>query len=234
MRLRSTVVLALTAAFACAAGPALAAVAGHAPSPNASQYTGTSPQTLSQTTTTATSTSTTSTGTTTTTTTPASPNVDVCLASGSRAIARHLGVRVANIRIRPSQGNNGMPQCSYRVNRPRKRGPHTRAVVLVNVDSGPQALWRLMRTVVEASQLFGPAPPGWHAPIGLLGLGPYAAWFINRHALMAVNHTHTQLLEASVVWRRAKRAEMIGLARSVIVAYIHAPATGHPIGPGGY
>ena len=127
-----------------------------------------------------------------------------------------------------------MPQCSYRVSRPHKGGPHARARVTVNVDSAPQAAWRLMRTVVEASQLFGPPVPGWHAPIGLLGLGPYASWFINLHTLMAVNHTRTELLMATISWKRATRVEMIALARSVIVAYIHAPAKAHPITVSGY
>ena len=127
-----------------------------------------------------------------------------------------------------------MPQCSYHLGSPRKGGPRTHVVVTVNVDSAPQAAWRLMRTVVEASQLFGPPAPGWHAPIGLLGLGPYASWFINLHALMAVNHTRTELLTATVSWKRAERAEMIALARVVILAYIHAPAKAHPITVSGY
>jgi hypothetical protein len=51
---------------------------------------------------------------------------------------------------------------------------------------------------------------------------------------MAVNHTRTELLMATISWPGAKRAEMIGLARSVIVAYIHAPAKAHPIPGSGY
>lgn len=213
MRIRSAAIATAAVASVCAAGPALAAVAG-----SADQTT-----TITQTTTT-----TQPTTTTETTTTPAKP-VDVCLATGRRALARSLGVSSARIRIRLWLGGNDMPQCSFVVARAHRGGPHDRVRVTVNVDSAPQAAWRLMRTVVEASQLFGPAPPGWHAPIGLMGLGPYASWFIKLHSLMAVNHTRTQLLTATVSWRRATRAEMIRLARSVIVAYIHAPAKAQPI-----
>ena len=232
MRVRPAAVVVLIAVSACAAGPALAAVAGQGSVPHGSSVTTTSPQTIPQTTTTSTQTSATTTSTQTTTT-PAKIE-DVCLASGRRAFARSLGASSASVSIQVSQGSNGMPQCSYGVSRPRKGGPRTRAVVTVNVDSGPQADWRLMRKVVEAGQLFGPPAPGWHAPIGLLGLGPYASWFINLHALMAVNHTRTELLTATVSWKRAERAEMIALARSVIVAYIHAPANAHPITVSGY
>ena len=207
MRVRPAAVAVLTAASACAAGPALAAVAGQGSLPHGSSVTITSPQTIPQTTTTSTLTSTTT--STPTTTTPAKTK-DVCLASGRRAFAKSLGTSSASVSIRASQGSNGMPQCSYGVSSPRKGGPRTRVVVTVNVDSAPQAAWRLMRTVVEASQLFGPPVPGWHAPIGLLGLGPYASWFIDLHALMAVNHTRTELLTATVSWKRAERAEMIG------------------------
>jgi hypothetical protein len=207
-------------------------VAGHGSLPHGSSVTTTSPQTIPQTTTTSTLASTTTTSTQTTTT-PAQTK-DVCLASGRLAFAKSLGARRARVSIRISQGSNGMPQCSYGVSSPRKGGPRTRVVVTVNVDNGPQAAWRLMRKVVEAAQLFGPAPPGWHAPLGLYGLGPYASWFVNLHALMAVNHTRTELLTATVSWKRAKRAEMIALARPVIVAYIRAPAKAHPITVSGY
>ena len=94
MRIRPTVVLALTAVCACAAGPALAAVAAQGSVPRGSSATTTSPQTIPQTTTTS-STSTNSTQSTTQTTTTPSKSADVCVASGRRAIARSLGVTIA-------------------------------------------------------------------------------------------------------------------------------------------
>lgn len=133
----------------------------------------------------------------------------VCLARARAAIAGDLGVRAGSVTTALSMGTNGMPQCTY-------RAPH--ASVTVNVDSGAQAAWRLMRTVVEASQIFGPMPRGWHPPIGLLGLGPYASWFPELDALMATNGK--DLLDASVTWRHAKRAEMIRLSRAAITPYV--------------
>lgn len=147
-----------------------------------------------------------------------------CLASARHAVARSLGVSVAKVGRQLEMGSNGMPQCAYTVARAHKGGPHSHVLLMANVDNGPQAGWRLMRKVGEATQLFGPTPPGWHAPIGLSGLGPNASWFINLDALMAVNHARTELLTVTVSWRRAKRAEMVALARATVVPYIHAPA----------
>ena len=160
---------------------------------------------------------------------------DVCLAKTRDAIAHSLGVSAASVRIGASQGTNGMPQCSYVVQRPRtKLLPHSSVHLIVNVDSAPQASWRLMRKVVEASQIFGPPPPGWHAPIGLYGLGQYASWFIDLDSLMCVNHTRTKLLTVTVSWRHAKQAERIALARATVEPYIHAPAKAVPIPISGY
>ena len=150
---------------------------------------------------------------------------NTCLASARVAIAKDLGVRAGGLSISSSEGSNGMPQCTYRSGR---------VSLTVNVDNGPQAEWRLMRKVVEASQIFGPPPPGWHAPVGLYGLGPYASWFINLDSLMAVNHTHTELLMATVSWGGSKQATKIKLARAAIVPYIHARAKAHPIPVNGY
>ena len=169
-----------------------------------------------------------------TTTTPAKPQA-VCLVKTRSAIAATLGVRVGSVRVKVGEGTNGMPECSYLVEHPRtKLGPHSSVHLVVNVDSAPQASWRLMRKVVEATQIFGPPPPGWHAPIGLYGLGQYASWFINLDSLMCVNHTRTELLTVSVSWRRAKRAERIKLARATVEPYIHAHAKAVPITTSGY
>jgi hypothetical protein len=144
-------------------------------------------------------------------------------------------VGLSGVRIGTAQGTNGMPECAYLVTHPRARSlPHTRAHVIVNLDSGPQAAWRLMRTVVEATQLFGPAPPGWHAPVGLYGLGQYASWFIDLHSLMCVNHTRTELLTVTVTWKHAHRSTLIRLARATVVPYVHARAKAVPIPVSGY
>jgi hypothetical protein len=221
MRLRPTVVLALTVACAGVAGPALAAVAGRGSSPDGSSYTGTSPQTLSQTTTTSTLTSTTSTSTTQTSTTTTSivPQLVVCIAAEQRQLAAALKVQAATIHERQFISTNGMPQCNYLVARAHSGGPRGKVVVTVNVDNGPQPHWRLMRKVVEASQLFGPAPKGWRAPTAVPGLGPYASWFWNLNQLMALNVGHEYLLTVGVIWHHATKAELRSLAFKAIMVY---------------
>jgi hypothetical protein len=76
-----------------------------------------------------------------------------------------------------------------------------------------------MRTVVEASQIFGTPPPGWAPPIGLNGLGPYASWFPELGALMATNHV--DLISVDVNWPRASRNAKIALARRIVLPYLH-------------
>ena len=229
MRTKRAALAACAAACACAGGPALAAALGERPA-NRIPAGETAPLTRTFTTTTTTigttSTQTTTAQTTTTQTdtstapkTAPVPKLSVCLRNARAVIARALGVRVAAVRRTQRAGSNGMPQCNYLVRRARTVGPHTRAVVVVNVDNGAQAAWRLMRKVVEADQIFGVPPPGWKAPIGLNGLGPYASWFPNLDQLMANNVDRRYIFTVSVVWWRAKRAEMISLARAAVVPY---------------
>lgn len=223
MRVRSRTALAVTAACACVGGPALAGLAGQGPSP-ALANPPTSPQTRPMTTTTQTHTIASST-----------KNKGVCLVKTLQVVARSLGVEVKDVSIARGIGTNGMPQCTFSVSRPRAHAfPHTAVRLIVNVDSAPQAGWRLMRKVVEASQLFGPPPAGWHAPIGLYGLGQYASWFINLHSLMCVNHTQTQLLTVTVDWKGANRGQMIKLARLAVEPYVLAQAKASPIPNSGY
>ena len=218
MRFRPAAVVVLTAACACAAGPALAAVAGQGSSPHGTSVTNTSPQTIPQTTTTSTPTSTTVTGTSTTTTTTA-PQLIVCIAAERRTLAAALKVRAATIQDRQFASTNGMPQCNYLVARAHSGGPRGKVVVTVNVDNGPEPHWRLMRKVVEASQLFGPAPKGWRAPSAVYGLGPYASWFWNLNQLMALNVGHEYLLTVGVIWHHATKAELRNLAFKAILVY---------------
>jgi len=153
--------------------------------------------------------------------------VSICASETKSAIARALDANTVS--AKRSVGGNGMPQCAFLAHR------HAGAVsVLVNVDSGPQAPFRLERTVVEATQLFGPAPPGWEAPIGVRGLGAYASWFARQDELMASNNV--DLLTVSVNWPHEPRAGMIRLARMAIAPYMrdgrHLPGNAHTGYPG--
>jgi hypothetical protein len=120
---------------------------------------------------------------------------------------------VGSVTARPSVGTNGMPQCTFTAQLKAARVSTT-----VNLDDGPQVPFRLERTVVEAPQLFGPPPPGWHAPIGLSGLGAYASWFTNGDELLASNGV--DLITVSVTWPHEPRAGMIKLARAAIEQYM--------------
>ena len=230
MRARQAAALAVALTCAGAGGPAVAAVAARSPqaggvtateAAGVNPVTLTSPQTIPHTTTdTTTTVNTVTTTTTTVAKTAPVPKLSVCLKSARAAIAHALGVTVSAVQRKQRVGSNGMPQCNYLVRRAHtKAGPHTRAVVVVNVDNGAQAAWRLMRKVVEASQIFGPVPKGFAPPIGLNGLGPYASWFPSLDQLMANNRTRRYILTVSIIWPRAKTKEMIKLSRAAVVPY---------------
>ncbi len=230
MRRGRTAMLLLAVGCACAGGPALADAVSHTPRAGAADTaaTQTAPintvtltSTATTTTATATTTTATQTSTATTTTTTTTPAFQVCLTSVRRLLARRLGVRAAGISEHQFLASNGMPQCNYVIARAHRGGPRGKVVLTVNVDNGPQPHWRLMRKVVEASQLFGPAPKGWKAPTAVRGLGPYASWFWNLDQLMALNVGHEYILTVGVIWRHTTHIEKLGITRAVIVVYRH-------------
>jgi hypothetical protein len=220
-RTRRTAVIAVAVTCACAGGPSLAAVAGRAPSTRVALTEttplNTVPRTLTATTTTPTVTTTTT--QTSTTTTTLVPQLSVCLASVRRVIASRLGVRAASISGHQFLATNGMPQCNYLVVRARRGGPPGKVVVTANVDNGPQAHFRLMRKVVEATQIFGPVPKGFRPPIGINGLGANASWFPALDQLMATNIKGRYLLTVGVIWHRTTQAQKIAITRAVILIY---------------
>jgi len=217
MRSRRTVPFIVALVCASAGGPALAAVAARAPHGAGGGTTTTEPVT-----TTTGSTTTATTTTTTTTTTP--PPLVVCIAAERATLARELSVPAATIREHQFLGSNGMQQCNYLIARAHRGGPHDKVVVTVNVDNGPQPVWRLMRKVVEAGQLFGPIPKGWAPPRGVSGLGAYASWFPNLEQMMANNVSRKYLLTVGAIWRRATRPELISLVHAATATYRRVPA----------
>jgi hypothetical protein len=227
MRSRRTVPFIVAVVCAGAGGPALAAVAARAPRGGASGtiMTATGTTTTSSTaTSTTTATTTTATTTTTTTTTTAPPPLVVCLAAERTTLARAMRVPAATIREHQFLGSNGMQQCNYLIARAHRGGPREKVVVTVNVDNGPQPVWRLMRKVVEAGQIFGPIPKGWAPPRGVSGLGPYASWFPNLEQMMANNISRRYLLTVGAIWRGATRPELITLVHTATATYRRVPA----------
>ena len=146
------------------------------------------------------------------------PRPVICKLKGQQAIGRNLGIGTGAIDYAGSVGSNGMPQCTFTA---RAAGHGHRVLVTVNVDNGPQAYFRLLRTVDEASQVFGPPPPGFHAPETVAGLGPFASWFPTRDQLMATNNV--DLVTVSVTWPGAGRNAEVGVAHAVIVPYLAHP-----------
>ncbi|HET9094629.1 MAG TPA: hypothetical protein VFN36_06030 [Solirubrobacteraceae bacterium] len=143
----------------------------------------------------------------------------VCLAAERRTLAARLGVRSASIGEHQRTAANGMPECDYRIAHARRGGPPGHVAVRVNVDDGPQAAWRLMRTVVEASQIFGPVPKGFRPPAGVPGLGPYASWFPALDQLMANDTRRRDLITVTIIWPRASQRQMLALARPAMAPY---------------
>lgn len=141
------------------------------------------------------------------------PRPAVCKYKAQQAIAKDLGVKPGTVGYSKSTGGNGMPQCAFTARRGGRR-----VTVTVNVDNGPQPYFRLLRTVDEATQIFGTPPPGFHAPEGISGLGPFASWFPNNHQLMATNDV--DLLTVTVAWPGASRDQEVKVARAAIVPYL--------------
>jgi hypothetical protein len=140
----------------------------------------------------------------------------VCRLKAQQAVARDLGIGAGAIAYARSVGSNGMPQCAFTA-----RAAGHRVLVMVNVDNGPQAYFRLLRTVDEATQVFGPPPPGFKPPQGLSGLGPFASWFPTRNQLMATNDA--DLMTVTVTWPGARRNAEVGVARAAVVPYLVRP-----------
>lgn len=144
------------------------------------------------------------------------PRPKACKLKAQVRIARDLHVGTSAIDYAKSVGGNAMPQCAFTT----RVGGH-RVMVLVNIDNGPQVYFRLLRTVAEASQIFGPPPPGFHAPEGVSGLGPMASWFPNRQQLMATNRL--DLLTVTVTWPGATREMKVNVARAAVLPYMPNP-----------
>lgn len=212
-----TAVLAVALACAGAGGSALAAAVSRAPRSRSHVIAGSSATTGTLATTTTVPAGTTTTLATTTTT----PMLQVCLPSVRGVIARRLAVGAATISHREFLATNGMPQCNFVIAHARRGGPAGKVVITANIDSGPQAHWRLMRKVVEATQIFGPTPKGFRPPRQVPGLGPYASWFPALDQMMANNLGGRYIITTGVIWHHSTPAEKIAITRAVTLTYRH-------------
>jgi hypothetical protein len=110
-----------------------------------------------------------------------------------------LGVRAGAVKTSAGVGNNGSPQCAYRVGA---------VTVTVNVDNGAQAYFRLERAGVELSQQFSSGHTALEVD-HLPGLGLDAFWIPAEHEVLTTDGTN--LLTATVA-APLGRAERLGEA----------------------
>ena len=155
----------------------------------------------------------------------------VCTLKAIDAVAGSLGVAPAHVTDKRGTGSNASPQCTFRT-----RTAHgTRVEVIANVETAPSAYFIVERTIVEASQIFGPrrlAP----APVSVSKLGLEASWFPEEQWLISTDGA--RVITTSVDWSGASQAQKIALARKVTVLYLHTPrgkkaiavAKGYPSG----
>jgi hypothetical protein len=140
----------------------------------------------------------------------------VCLSRAKAAMARYLDVPPRIIVGKASIASNGMPQCAL-------SAPHV--VVVANIDSAPQAFFRLERTAEEAAQNFT-SPRVVPPPQRIGGLGLDADWFPSSQQLMTSDGN--RLIAVAVSWRNVPTARKQGLAQAVARPYLgrlnyHAP-----------
>ncbi|HEY1594768.1 MAG TPA: hypothetical protein VGF74_05200 [Thermoleophilaceae bacterium] len=132
----------------------------------------------------------------------------VCRPAAQAKIASFLGHAPAAVTTKQGTGNNGMPQCTFGAGK---------VALTANVDTAPQAYFRLERTVVEETQQFSTTrevAPAQH--IGHLGLD--ADWFPGEQQLMTTDGK--QFLTVTVRWAKAKTARRRALATAVARSYL--------------
>lgn len=143
------------------------------------------------------------------------PSQIACIAPTRAAMADYLHVAATAIGEAASVGGNAMPQCRFRTRLANRRTVD----VLVNVDNGPSAYFRLMRTEVEDSQ---PFPNYTHPPAAsVLHLGLEAAWFPQYPQLMATDGH--RLITVAVTWRHEPQRDDRALAIAMVRPFLHTP-----------
>jgi hypothetical protein len=137
----------------------------------------------------------------------------ICSPRARAAMAHLLAVSPRGVAGRGSIANNGMPQCALSVRRPGASA----VLVVANIDSAPQAFFRLERTAVEAAQNFT-SPRVVPPPQQITGLGLDADWFPSSQQVMTSDGD--RLIAVSVSWQDASAAMKRGLAEAVARTYL--------------
>jgi hypothetical protein len=154
-----------------------------------------------------------------------SPSATVCLQDARDDVARFLAVPSSAVAVAVSTGNNSMPQCSFRA----RAAAAERVDVTANLDSAPQAYFRLERTAIEAGQQFGAvrtvAPPQ-----AVTRLGLEADWFPTEAQLMTTDGV--RLITVSVSSRGETPGHERALAEEVARTYLRHPKAGASLAKG--
>jgi hypothetical protein len=124
-----------------------------------------------------------------------------------------VSVPVAGVTAAAGEGSNAQPECRFSA----RLTSSQRVKVVANVDSAPQAYFRLERTIVEAGQQFG-AVRTFAAPVHVPHLGLDASWFPDQDQLMTTDGH--RLITVTVSWRAVKARRRISLAAAVARRYL--------------
>lgn len=162
---------------------------------------------------------------------PASAAITPCQPAARAAIARSLIAPPGSITARASTGNNAMPQCTFSL----RSASGNRITATANLDTAPQAYFRLERTIVERSQIFPTRVTP--APQSVLGLGLEASWFPGSPPQLMTTDG-TRLVTISVTWPGSTQHREQHLAQSLARTYLRTPhgkaaaaiANGYPSG----
>jgi hypothetical protein len=147
-------------------------------------------------------------GTVSTTRSAAAAARPVCSSSAREDVARAASVSVGGVSEKQGTSSEANPQCVFRARK---------LTVVAIVDSGPQAYYRLERTVVEASQQFSTVrlEP---APVHVGGLGLDADWFPKEKQIMTTDGN--RLITVGVSWHGVSTKRQIALAKVVAHTYL--------------
>jgi len=139
-----------------------------------------------------------------------------CTAAAQAAAARRLGVPASAIARSTFVASSGAPSCRYTARIP----DGTTVTVTANIDTAPQAYYRLEREVIEDGQMFSTERES-PVPQNVSGLGLTADWFPLEMKLETTDGT--RLITIEVAWPGRSVQAREATAEAVAAAYLARP-----------